>query len=266
MNDAPPRQLVIAGMHRSGTSLLASAMERAGVFIGERLLGASESNVKGHFEDLDLLQWHEAVFAENGRTLFDAHERGPLAISDARRVEAAQLIEARRHRPLWGWKDPRTCLFLEFWRSMLPDPRFLFVVRRPDEVLASLDRRRHDELTRRWPGLWTLKRLGLDATFRRRRAGRWWLASNRAILAFASAHPDRCLVLELSTLRSRLPAAIERMRSSWRLPLADVDLDAVLDEGLLQTAGPEHGRPPAPGGEIGRTFAALRGLAEAAGH
>lgn len=258
------RQLVITGMHRSGTSLLASAMERAGVFIGDRLLGASESNVKGHFEDLDLLEWHEAVFAENARTLFDAHERGPLAISAARRLEAERLIEARRHRPLWGWKDPRTCLFLEFWRSMLPDSRFLFVVRRPDEVLASLDRRRHDELTRRWPGLWTLRRLGLDATFRRRRAGRWWLASNRAILEFATSHPDRCLVLELSTLRERLPAAIERMRSSWRLPLADVDLDEVLDERLLRSVAATRGIPPEESGKIGRTFAALRGLAEAA--
>jgi hypothetical protein len=248
--------LIVTGMHRSGTSLLASALEQAGLSIGDRLLGATPSNPKGHFEDLDFVEWHEAVFADNGRTTFDAHQHGPLEISPQRRREARAMIDARQGRAVWGWKDPRTCLFLEFWHSLLPDARMLMVHRSPEEVLASLDRRRHDELTRRWPGLWSLKRFGVDLTFRRRRAARWWLASNAAMLAFAREHPDRCLVVELARLRDQLPPAIEFMRSAWNLPLSPVDLDAVLDDRLLHGATPvvANSRPRTP---IERTIAGL---------
>jgi hypothetical protein len=36
--------LIVTGMHRSGTSLLASALEQAGLSIGDRLLGATLMN------------------------------------------------------------------------------------------------------------------------------------------------------------------------------------------------------------------------------
>lgn len=259
---AESRQLVVTGMHRSGTSLVASAVAHAGVWIGADLLGATPSNPRGHFEDVEFLAWHEAVFADNRRNVFDAHRDGGLAISEGRRREARALIDARRQRPLWGWKDPRSCLFLDFWLEMLPEARFLFVFRRPEEVLASLDRRRHHELTRRWPGLWTLRRLGLDATFRRRRAARWWLASNVRLLDFATRHPQRCLVVELAHLRRQLPMAIDHIRERWQFPIEAVgpdELDSVFDDRLLHSAKPAA--EARASGAVGRTLAGLERLA-----
>ncbi|MFM7137383.1 MAG: hypothetical protein ACKO1M_10005, partial [Planctomycetota bacterium] len=58
--------LVIAGMHRSGTSLLAGMCQEAGVRIGDRLLGAYRGNEAGHFEDLDFVEWHQLVLRANG--------------------------------------------------------------------------------------------------------------------------------------------------------------------------------------------------------
>ncbi|MFZ9691646.1 MAG: sulfotransferase family protein [Phycisphaerales bacterium] len=232
--------LVVTGMHRSGTSLLASALEQAGLSIGDRLLGATPSNPKGHFEDLDFVEWHEAVFADHGRSVYDAHEHGPLKISPQRRREAQDLIDARQGRARWGFKDPRTCLFLDFWASSMPAANFLFIVRSEREVVESLRRRGHLELQRQFRGAGILMGLGFDP-WRRAKARRWWRSYNAAILDFAQRHPDRCLVVELAMLPQQLPAAIAFIRHSWGLPLEDLELARVFEPRLLH--GSTKGAP-----------------------
>ncbi|MDP4350266.1 hypothetical protein QSG17_25820, partial [Escherichia coli] len=68
--------------------------------------------------------------------------QGGIAVPEALRREAAALIAVRAGRGSgWGWKDPRTTLFLDFWSEFLPDARYLLVFRRPWEVVDSLFRR-----------------------------------------------------------------------------------------------------------------------------
>ena len=38
----------------------------------------------------------------------------------------------------WGWKDPRTCLFLDYYRALDSGVNFLIVFREPEVVVASL--------------------------------------------------------------------------------------------------------------------------------
>ena len=45
--------------------------------------------------------------------------------------------------PVWGWKDPRTCLTLPFWQSVIGSIRYVICIRNPDAVFASLSRRDH---------------------------------------------------------------------------------------------------------------------------
>jgi hypothetical protein len=47
--------LIVTGMHRSGTSLLASFLRAAGINLGENLYPADSANPLGYFEDLDFL-------------------------------------------------------------------------------------------------------------------------------------------------------------------------------------------------------------------
>ena len=51
--------LIISGMHRSGTSLIAGMLAQAGVDLGDRLVPAARDNPLGFFEDADFVAFHE---------------------------------------------------------------------------------------------------------------------------------------------------------------------------------------------------------------
>ena len=61
-------QLIIAGFHRSGTSLVSQLLHHAGLFLGYDLMGATFSNPHGHFEDIQAYELHQQILADNGRT------------------------------------------------------------------------------------------------------------------------------------------------------------------------------------------------------
>ena len=137
-----PHALLIVGMHRSGTSYLGSLFSAAGVHLGDRLLGQSRGNQKGHFEDHDFLSFHERCLHSQGLGTEGYATAERTAVPERLRQDALRLIASRRERgTLWGWKDPRTTLFLDFWEGVLPEAKFVFVFRRPWEVVESLFRR-----------------------------------------------------------------------------------------------------------------------------
>jgi hypothetical protein len=114
-------------------------MQKGGINLGRRLVGPGQANPRGFFEDADFYEFQDRLLRERGHTILvppDFHfEPLPHEIEQARR-----LIENRRDLPLWGWKDPRTTLFLPLWKQLLPDAFFLFLYRHPLEVLLSLVR------------------------------------------------------------------------------------------------------------------------------
>jgi O-antigen biosynthesis protein len=175
-----PQTIVIAGMHRSGTSLVSSLLQSAGVNIGEQLLGPNTCNPHGYFEDVAFLEFHERLLRERGQTylFFDPGFTFVPTETDVKRAQ--QLISERSNRPLWGWKDPRTALFLSFWHQQLPEARFLFVYRHPLDVLLSLLRR--GEFDSR-----PLPIAGLEA----------WQRYNASIKGICDQFPDRCLLVHI---------------------------------------------------------------------
>lgn len=142
--------LLILGMHRSGTSFLAGLLQSLGVYIGDQLVGPQKGNPRGHFEAVPILGFHEEILK---RTLSDqtptfdkgifVTEEPKLSFSQEDREEAKGLLKHLQREGVWGWKEPRTCLFLDLWRDLLPNARSVMVYRHPLEVHQSLLRRGH---------------------------------------------------------------------------------------------------------------------------
>jgi hypothetical protein len=117
---------------------------------------------------------------------------------------ARAIVAARDPIPLWGWKDPRTCLFLEFWEPLLPAARFLFLYRHPIEVALSLWRRFNDPELQQDPWL----------------AVRSWEVYNRRLLAFLSCRADRVFLAHIPALTADFGDLIRRLSCKLGLPLS----------------------------------------------
>jgi hypothetical protein len=221
----PSRILVVAGMHRSGTSLLASILAAAGVEMGAELMGPSRGNDRGHFEDLEIQRFQEACLARRGASALSLPAGGVAGFSAAEASQAARLIAARAAKPVWGWKDPRTCLFLLDWERLLAAPLYLLVYRHPVEVVLSLLRRGID----------------LDVQLDPATAIRAWTEHNRQILALCAAARERCVLWSIAGATRDLGAALSALARRSGLQLAG--------RGLEQLYAPEdlQQRLQAPG-------------------
>ncbi|XGV95061.1 MAG: sulfotransferase [Leptolyngbya sp. BL-A-14] len=208
--------LVIVGMHRSGTSLTASLLQSAGLDIGQHLVEGNFSNVKGHFENVDFFSFHRDVLAALGLNDGWTVEK-TIYVPESYVDQAQQLIEksASSTQP-WGWKDPRTSLFLDFWHHLLPKAKFLLIYRSPWEVLDSLYRRG-------------------DITFHRNPefALKIWMHYNQRILDFYQRFPEKCVLTHLQRVIENPPAFIELLNQRLNIPLSAPAAD-IYDGSLLK--------------------------------
>jgi Sulfotransferase family len=222
--------LVICGMHRSGTSLVASVLREAGLDIGlKEDVGLGLGQPRGHFEDRDFFDLHEAILAAAGLSCFTAAEPAIDEIAPAFEDRARALVAARTDRSFWGWKDPRTCLFLDLWERLLPQARYLFLYRHPVDVALSLWRRNTDLELRQDPWF----------------AFRAWELYNRRLLALRDRYPERCFVAHAPALAADLPGFLQRLAAKLDLPLQGGDFHALYEPEELAPSC----QPPRPAWE-----------------
>ena len=145
MSSSPNPPIILLGAPRSGTSLIAGVLHSRAIAMGSDLLKPDSGNPHGYFEDIDFIDFHRQLLARTaasvGRVFEDSTMREQafdFEPTPADITTAKALIEQRSELSSWGWKDPRTCLFLPFWRKLLPDARFIIAYKHPLEMSASL--------------------------------------------------------------------------------------------------------------------------------
>lgn len=141
------RAICIVGMHRSGTSMIAGLLRQAGLYLGaeDQLLGANSGNQDGHYEHMGFFTINEALLRHFGGSWEFPPDLKPVWELDPAleglRSKARSLLETFSGRSPWGWKEPRTTILLPFWKSLIPNLRFVICVRSPLEVAKSLAKR-----------------------------------------------------------------------------------------------------------------------------
>lgn len=210
---AGSRVVCVTGMHRSGTSLAARAVNLLGVFFGSpsSLMPPGSDNPAGYWENRAVKELDDELLAQLGGTwdvppvLARGWELAPSL--DQLRHRAANILERDLElaaaRGLVGWKDPRVSVLLPFWRTVVPVDATVLVIRDPREVAASLQARNQMPVAE---------------------AALLWL---RYVLAVAADAPDHVLVRH-QDLTDDLPGALATLAAGLGLPAPDArTLEAV---------------------------------------
>ena len=185
--------IIVAGMHRSGTSLATQFLAAGGWDPGEVLLSSPKEE---YYEDSSFVELHRRWLVELNGTNFgeaDTHNHPDWGIVDGNLVETlattkrrraerhtqvANFIEGRRSQArMWVAKDPRATLFLDDWASD-QELRFLVVYRNPWDMVDSAIRTGHGPFCQR-------PKTVRDA----------WLSYNQRVLNFARRYRDRVLLV-----------------------------------------------------------------------
>ncbi|SEQ02962.1 hypothetical protein SAMN05216548_102210 [Faunimonas pinastri] len=148
-NTSPRRSaLLVAGVHRSGTSAITGVSELLGATIPNDLMMGTEHNEKGYFESWSVVAFHDALLWAQGSAWEDLAPLRPMDGEQVSRAgaELSGILEREYGgASLVAIKEPRMCRFLPVTREALRisgrNVHVVIPLRHPMEVVGSLKSR-----------------------------------------------------------------------------------------------------------------------------
>jgi hypothetical protein len=144
------RLVLVVGVGRSGTSLLAGVLGQVGFHIPQPEVKADETNPRGFGEPRWAVDFHRRLMRKARVTVFDSR---PAAWDSTRAAGEDPAVQAELREWLGGQlaqadavvvKDPRVGWFLPLWERSSEElgvaPSFVTMLRHPAEILASAKR------------------------------------------------------------------------------------------------------------------------------
>lgn len=204
--------VLICGMHRSGTALLARLANLLGVELGNHMIGVHtppiSTNPKGHWEDINTIATHRRLLRH--MTAVNSPWEWALStsadatmISDEFRQELKELVNEKRGWGRWGIKDPRLSLLLPLWQELSPNACVMASVRDPLATAHSL---------------WTNYCIPLSDGVR------IWAAHYQRLLSDTAGHGHRLLIVHYDLLIQELPSQLARMAQFLGVPEPSADV------------------------------------------
>ena len=219
--------ILVAGLHRSGTSLMCRILNRSGVHFPGTLLSADQDNSTGYYENVDFVELHRSWFSQlpaDGWSDWGLSKIDPLSTlgryqwnSDAEQfLSATNTTRINFSEPIpsdvWALKDPRATLILSFWRNMFKQSLLVVGVYRTPWDVSDAFMRISNPLFREQP------ELILDC----------WISYNQTLLSYVQAYPHSCFVVSSDRLVDSPHQVIDSMRDRWGLRLNDIDITSDL--------------------------------------
>lgn len=141
------RVIVGLGVGRSGTSLLMQVLHKLGMDVSKIMTPPSEQNHLGGYEDTDIFTTHNEILR-----LLQTNQLLPLPDNwllnpglDGIKQKLSRIVEehVQMSQKIWGFKDPRTVLFLPLWfqifNALKIVPINICAVRAPGPTIRSLE-------------------------------------------------------------------------------------------------------------------------------
>ena len=204
--------IVIAGMHRSGTSVLALILQMIGVKIGDNLTPKDHQNPDGYGEDREIVDINRRFLNRQIVNKEEGWKDWGWTInknsSNKQIVDSSWIQDAREYinsRSLsdhfWGWKDPRNTLLLDNFLEIKPASKIIGIYRYPWEIVEALQRVKPPIFIQN-PG-WCLK---------------IWSYYNEILINFAEKYPDKCIIINSNQLVKNPLAILEKLQKRWGWP------------------------------------------------
>ncbi|QTL99458.1 hypothetical protein GM661_16650 [Iocasia frigidifontis] len=135
--------VIVLGMHRSGTSMIAGILDRLGINMGDNLIGAMPSNPYGHYEDKEFVELNDRILHAAGGFWYNPPGREALLEKqNTFKDDILSLVQKINDSSKYcGWKDPRTSLTIELFYPYLTAPKFIVCHRAAVQVANSLQKR-----------------------------------------------------------------------------------------------------------------------------
>ncbi len=222
----PEGPVVVAGMHRSGTSLLTRLMSTLGVEFGNELLPKDNNNPNGYQEDIEFLKlqrsWFNAGLDDdlNGWRDWGWNPKHPISSQgdSSWKPKAEELLNQRtlESRQRWGWKDPRTTLILPFWQKLKPELRLIGIYRAPWDISNALQRLDHQQFRCHPEMILPL-----------------WSLYNERLAKFTETNADRSILINSHSLITQPEEVAEQLKQRWDWQLDKQDYREKLNQ-LIQ--------------------------------
>ena len=173
--------VLVAGMHRSGTSAVTRLLSLLGCDLPKTLMDAASSNETGHWESTRIVALNDEILQSAGSVWDDWEPFNPswyeLPATALFRERAQSILRSEfGDSRLFVLKDPRMCRLLPFWLEAAEgfgaEPLVVCPVRNPLDVAKSLEKRDGIEVS---VGLLLWLRHVLDSEFASRGQRRAYL-------------------------------------------------------------------------------------------
>lgn len=161
-------QIIVLGMHRSGTSTVTRMVNMMGAFVGhnEDLIGANEENPSGFWEREDVIAANDALLQHYGCEWYALEgwqyngDKEAELPTDVLKAQFQSVVDTLNKQSSWVIKDPRMCHTLPFWLPYLNNPALVITHRDPLEIALSL-KKRNQFLTQHSLALWEYAVVGI---------------------------------------------------------------------------------------------------------
>lgn len=151
--------VLVVGMHRSGTSALAGMLHNNGIIMGKEggfYPPPMRENPKGFYENKAFRVLNDQILKDHGYKVKRFDPDVPTMHMQCIRPDIRErmelLIAEYNMYQHWGFKDPRTCLTLPVWLTMMAamgipqdELRVLIPCRATDDIVASMRARGNKE-------------------------------------------------------------------------------------------------------------------------
>ncbi len=230
-NDQTYTPLIITGMHRSNTSLVAKSLLSSGLHMGDNLLPASPHNKEGYFEDKTIIDIEDEWLKKSDQYWYISDFDQLKAIQpDKGQISSTRqkVLDAFDGKSFFGWKSPRSILFLDYWLKVFPEAKFFFIFRHPCLVSESLVKR---------GDMWKFSKLH---PMQLKKALKICEVYNRAMLDFFENHEEISLIFEspVDIDNTSKQGRINEKLRNWGFMDGPVDFESNVNPKLLRSKAP----------------------------